>query len=189
MPYVRESSPNVFAEIDGLQTIVVHENGRPDVQWPGSIVSTWSADALAAIGIYWVEPAVVPPGYRAKSVRYERDAGIVTQVIATTLDLAGAAPPSMIAAILNAVLAPWGDIGSIEATFNVAALLYFDVGQYMVLLAEPQPDSSFVPIFIGTDGITISATEKGVDYLTLEARNGAGEFADPLSFTMQAFRV
>jgi hypothetical protein len=189
MPFVRETSPNVFVEIDGLQTIVVHENGRPDVQWPGSIVSTWSADALAAIGVYWVEPAVVPPGYRVRSIRYERDAGIVTQVLVTALDLAGAAPPSMIAAILNAVLAPWGDIGSIEATFNVAALLYFDVGQYMVLLAEPQPDSGFVPIFIGTNGITISATDKGVDYLTLEARNGAGEFADPLSFTMQAFRV
>ncbi len=81
MPFVRETSPNVFAEIDGLQTIVVHENGRTDVQWPGSIVATWSAASLAAIGVHWVEPAAVPPGQRVTVVHYERQGGQVVQVL------------------------------------------------------------------------------------------------------------
>lgn len=91
MPYVRETSPNVFAAIDPNATIVVRENGRPDVQWPPSIVDMWDSGALAAIGIYRVTSAPVPAGQEVIARHYEREGDQVVEV----LDLAPVVPSSL----------------------------------------------------------------------------------------------
>jgi hypothetical protein len=188
MPFVRETSPNVFAEIDASQTIVVHNNGRPDVQWPGSIVNVWSAEALAEIGIYRVEPAVCPAGRRVTGTRYERVNGAVTQVLDTELTLAGA-PPALVAAAFNLTVSADAGVESVEAMFNVLGAMYLGVGQYMMLFAEPQPDSGYSPLLTGGDGALLNVTDKAVDAFTIEARTASGDYVEPSRFSFQVFRI
>jgi len=167
----------------------VHENGKPDVQWPGSILGVWTAAALAAIGIYWVEPAVCPPGRKVTAVRYQRVNGIVTQVLDSEMTSPAAAlAPQMIAAAFNLMIAD-GDVSSVEAMFNVLAVLYVDVGQYMIMLIDPQPDDGYSPLLLGEDGALMRVVEKGVDYMNVESRNSGGQFVDPPSFSLQVFRA
>ncbi len=187
MPFVRETSPNVFVEIDPAKVVMVHANGVPDVQWPGSIVSTWPADALATIGIYWVDPAVCPPGRKITGTRYQRVAGKVTQIL-DTASSPGALAPAMVAAAFNLEVADYG-VSGLETTFNIAGLVYLDVGQYLAMLIDPLPDTNYSPLLLGEDGVLMRAIDRGVDYIMIDARNTAGEFADPPRFSLQIFRV
>jgi hypothetical protein len=190
MPYVRETSPDVFAEIDPSQTIVVRNNGRPDVQWPGSIVSVWSADDLAAIGIYRVEPAVCPAGRRVTRSHYARVAGVVTQVLDTAMTTGGGSPPILAAAAFNLIVRSADfSIESVEAAFNLAGVAYFDVGNYLAIFEDALADTAYAPLLIGSDNALMQVVDKAADSFLIESRNLSGDFADPQQFSIQVFRL
>lgn len=72
---VRETSPNVFDELQFGQSIV---NGDVIHSW--QIVELWSDQDLAAENIYRVDRAAVPAGYHSSGYSFVRVDGSVTQV-------------------------------------------------------------------------------------------------------------
>lgn len=94
--------------------------------------------------------------------------------------------PSMVAAAFNVEIAN-GDIQSIGGAFNLIAALYMDIGIYMLLFLEPEDDTSYVAQVLD-GGLNIKITEKGLDYMIVEAKNAVGEYADPAQFGVQVYR-
>jgi hypothetical protein len=100
--YVREVSPGVFEPWRGGEVvkicrtatrIVRYEDGNVDqedievepyetrLKLPAKISAAWSAEELAAMGLYKVEPFTVPDGKQATGpARYEKRDGAVFEV-------------------------------------------------------------------------------------------------------------
>ena len=98
----------------------------------------------------------------------------------------GLTKPHMIAAAFNIVISD-GDIQGIGGAFNLIGALYLDVGQYMLMFLKPEPDTNYVAQVID-GGMNIKVTDKGADYMTIEAKDGNGAYADPSQFGIQVYR-
>lgn len=100
----------------------------------------------------------------------------------------GLLPPRMVAAAFNLAIAD-GDVTQIGGAFNLIAVLYLDVGQYMLLFLEPEQDTDYFAQPIG-GAPCMTVSEKGADYLIVEARDApGGNYIDPETFNIQVYRI
>lgn len=100
----------------------------------------------------------------------------------------GTTQPSLVASAFN-VSVEGGDIPLIDGIFNVAAAIYFDVGQYMLLFLTPQPDDGFfVAITGGAPCMAIAG--KNAEYIIVESKDSVGgQPVDPTQFGIQVYRT
>lgn len=100
----------------------------------------------------------------------------------------GTVPPKLIASAMNIDVAG-GDIAGVQGIFGLAGAIYLDVGNYMLLFIESQPDLEFFAIVSG--GAPCMATgEKNSDYLIILATDAPGGApVDPAQFNVQVFRA
>jgi hypothetical protein len=101
---------------------------------------------------------------------------------------AGTTQSRLVAAAYDLTIAD-GDVANIAGIFNLIAALYLDVGSYMLLFAEPQPDTDYFPIING-GAPSMRCVEKGADYLLIEAKDAVnGSAVDPVSFSVEVKRI
>lgn len=91
----------------------------------------------------------------------------------------GTVPPVEVASALG-VLVDGGDIAGIAIAFNLVGAIYLDVGQFMLLFLEPQPDADYCVLAPGFD-----VTEKANEYVWLASKDAA----DPAQFDVQIYRT
>src|SRR5437667_12040575 len=170
MIFVSETSPNVFVEIAAGAAITVHENGMPDITHPPQVWQAWPREQQEAIGIYQPAPFVAPPGTQAVGEpRIERIDGVVSEVY-DTIDLPPVStPPRMVGAAFN-IMIENGDIPAVGGLFNIVGAIYLDVGFYMLMFVEPQPDTNYFAVITG-DAPTKRVGEATTEYFMLEARD------------------
>jgi hypothetical protein len=137
MPNVRETSPGVFEELAPGQSIKVVRNGLPDVYFSATVANVWTDAELAAIGIYRVPPAVVPPNQRSTGMRYERQGDKVVQV----LDLVPIVPTSITRRQMILALFTYGMITGPEA---VAAAKSGDLPAFVANYFNQLPEADRV---------------------------------------------
>lgn len=95
--------------------------------------------------------------------------------------------PRMIAAAFNLHVEN-GDISNIEGGFNLVAALYLDVGQYMLLFLEPEPDENYFAQVI--DGPYMRVTSRAADSFIVESRASVnGSYIDPEQFSVLVYRI
>lgn len=98
-----------------------------------------------------------------------------------------AVPPSLVASALRVVVAG-GDVSEIGGVFQLVAALYLDVGQFMLLFIEPQPDDQYFEVISGGSPC-MTVSERASDYLIVESRESiGGALVDPPPFSIQIFR-
>lgn len=101
---------------------------------------------------------------------------------------AGAQQSRLVAAAYDLTIAG-GDVSNIGGIFNLIAALYLDVGQYMLLFTEPQPDIDYFPIISG-GAPSMQCTERATDYLIIEAKDAVnGSAVDPPQFSVEVKRI
>lgn len=100
----------------------------------------------------------------------------------------GTTPPVLVASAFN-INVENGDIPTIDGVFNIAAAIYFDVGQYMLLFLSPQEDDEyFVTLTGGAPYMAVSA--KDPEYILVDAKDGiGGSPVDPEQFGAQVYRT
>lgn len=81
-----------------------------------------------------------------------------------------------------------GEITGIEAAAGFGAGLYLDVGTYMLFLDTVQPDTNYWPKAYD-DAASVRVTEKGLDYVLVEARDINGDLVDPETFNVELVRI
>jgi|GEM_PF-4780843 len=97
-------------------------------------------------------------------------------------------PPRVVAAALNIGIAD-GNITSLDGAFNIAGAIYFDVGQYMLLFIEPQPDNNYFALITG-DAPVERVSDAQVDSFTIECKDGVGgNGIDPANLSVQVMRI
>jgi hypothetical protein len=181
---VRETAPNVFVELPWGQTIIDDD----DVMHPWQITELWSAADLAALSIYRVTRAEVPGDKIATGYSYARNgSGIVEQVLTLEDVQPFSRPPSIVAAAFNVQIAD-GDVAAVGGSYNIVGVMYLDVGTYMVLLIEPQPDTNYYAVITG-DAASMSVSESATDYFMIETKDSAGNPVDPSSLSIQILRI
>jgi hypothetical protein len=81
-----------------------------------------------------------------------------------------------------------GDIATLGGSFNFLAGLYLDVGQYMLLFCNPEPDTNY---FVQVSGqASMDVVEKSTDYVIVSAAAGIGGAPfDAATFSIQVFRI
>lgn len=100
----------------------------------------------------------------------------------------GLTPPTLVASAINVAIAN-SDVSSIDGAFNLIGALYIDVGQYMLLFLQPEPDANYLCQMID-GGRSLSVSEKNTDYLIVEAKEaGSGTYVDPSNFSVQVYRI
>lgn len=113
---VQEISPGTFTEIN--RDIAIKANG---VLHPWQIVELWSDTELAAIGIYRVQPTLIPAGKSLRGYTFARVAGVVKQML-TLADLPAAPPPSATPRQIRLALTQIGVRQQIEEWVNTQPL-------------------------------------------------------------------
>lgn len=99
----------------------------------------------------------------------------------------GTVPPRLIASAFGITIAG-GDVTDMSGVFNLVAAIYIDVGQYMLLFIEPQPDADYFAVVSG-DAPCLRVVDRQVDYLVIEARDAvAGNYVDAGLISVQAYR-
>jgi hypothetical protein len=188
MRYVRETSPNVFTEIVLDAAITVHENGMPDVIHPPQVWQAWPREDREALGIFEVAPFVLPAGKQiVGEQRIERVNGVVSEVY-DMVDLPPVStPPRMVAAAFN-IMIENSDIPTVGGLFNIVGAIYLDVGLYMLMFVEPQPDLNYFAVITG-DAPTKRVSETTTEYFMLEAKDTDGNGIDPASLSVQVMRI
>ncbi|UQR66230.1 XkdW family protein [Bradyrhizobium sp. C-145] len=97
-------------------------------------------------------------------------------------------PPRVVAAALNIGIAD-GNITSLDGAFNIAGAIYFDVGQYMLLFIEPQPDNNYFALITG-DAPVKRVSDAQVDSFTIECKDAvSGNGIDPANLSVQVMRI
>ena len=100
----------------------------------------------------------------------------------------GTTAPRMIASALNITVAD-GDVAAVDGVFGLAAAAYLDVGLYMLLFLNSQPDAEYFAVING-GAPCMAVSEKGADYLMIEAKAAVGgDTVDPGQFSVQIFRI
>jgi hypothetical protein len=173
----RETSPDVF-DVWGGEAI-------DDVRHPLNIEQLWPDDELLAIGLYKPAPAdPIPEGKMVTGTTVQRVEGIV-KFVNTLADAPIPILTPYIYAIANLQVVEQ-DIWGIETAVNLAAAIWMDVGQYLVLFSEPQENTDYLAqASSGTSQALV--VEKGTDYLLISASNAAVPF-DPAEFSITVIR-
>lgn len=144
---------------------------------------------------YWVS---IPPRIEAEGLRVDGAAAgwcnedykieaFAWEVADPYQPEASTTPPRLIACAMG-VTVNGGDIASIDAAFNLVAAIYLDIGQYMLLFLNPQPDAVYQPLVTGA-AVRFSVIEKTSDYLIVEASDGVGAPSDAPVFNVQVYRM
>lgn len=141
---------------------------------PGEDISDLSAEIQDAILAHWTPERVA---------NYQASMPVPEEVVQPDQ---GLTPPRMIASAFGITVAD-GDISNIVKAYNLVAALYLDVGQYMLLFLQAEPDADYFALPVSTGSMQV--VEQGVDYLILEARDAAGALFDPAQFSVQVFRI
>lgn len=79
MFYVREITPDVFAQVE-TKTAIISGEGDNRIKHPPEILTLWTDADLAAIDIYRVPEEPVADGYQSTGFAFQRVDGIVKQV-------------------------------------------------------------------------------------------------------------
>jgi hypothetical protein len=100
----------------------------------------------------------------------------------------GTTAPHLIASALNITVAD-GDVAAVDGVFGLAAAAYLGTGFYMLVFLAAQPDADYFAVING-GAPCMAMSEKGVDYLMIEAKAAVGGAAvDPDQFSVQIFRI
>jgi hypothetical protein len=189
MLFVRETSPDVFIVLGFGEAITVSANGEPDVRHPPQVWQSWSREDQEAVGIFEVAPFVPPAGQQAVGEpRYERIDGVVSEVY-DTIDLPPVSnPPKIVAAAFNIIIQN-GEAAGVEGSFNIAGALYLDVGLYLLIFNEAQPDANYFALITG-DAPSKRMAEAYPESFTIECKDGPdGNGIDPANLSVQIMRI
>jgi len=187
MKFVRQLAAYDFRVVNSSDAIIVKTNGLPDVQVPPQVWLSWTIAQQIAVGLFQVEPFVVPPGKEAYGEPiYTRVRDFVTETYEVRTVATLVQPPARVAAVYNIPIVD-GDVGVTGGLFNIAAAVYADVGSYMLFFSLPQPDLNY---FVVSSGLG-QVTEKTTDYFVIEMKSVDGEATafDPIDFSVQVFRL
>jgi len=86
MHFVRETSPNVFVELDLTKAFVETANGVPDIQHPPQVWQSWSEESQQTHGIYRVEDVAPIDELMVSGRRHERRDGKVVMIYDYVID-------------------------------------------------------------------------------------------------------
>ena len=81
-----------------------------------------------------------------------------------------------------------GEITGIEAAAGFGAGLYLDVGSYILFMDQVQADTAYFPKAYD-DAASVRVTEKGLDYVLVEAKDINGDPVDPETFNVELVRI
>ena len=99
----------------------------------------------------------------------------------------GTVAPRLIASAFN-IAVDNGDVAEMTGVFNLVAAIYLDVGQYMLLFIEPQPDADYFAVVSG-DAPCLRVVDRQADYLIIESREAVGgNSVDAGMISVQAYR-
>jgi hypothetical protein len=145
--FVQEYPPGTFTPLGNDPPMVVeHVNGELDSQWPAVILTSWTAEQLAAIGVYPVIDFVPPTDF----VVTGEPSYVLTNGIATeTYDVVPYVPPVPTEITRRQLLIAMWQLGFITEQEALDAATSGEV------------PASFVPIFDA-----LSGDQRGAAYIT-----------------------
>lgn len=180
-----ETSPDTFEFFDGSQ--LLGDGWRINAV---AAETLWSDIDLAAVGLYKpAEADAVLPGKMVVSTSVQRVEGEVKYVH----ELADAplyipSTPILYAVGNFHVDAENFNITGIETSVQFAAAMWMGPGQYFILLTEGQSDTQYIAKVAPTSG-TAYVTDKGTDYMIVQAYDSTGTPADPADFSLEIVRA